>query len=56
MRSLCELDDDDDTVDMFACLLSKTAHRMLFRQLRLLKKISKSGYMQDNPMKNTSYQ
>ena len=30
-------DDDDDTVDMFACLLSKTAHRMLFRQLRLLK-------------------
>ena len=33
-----ELDDDDDTVDMFACLLSKTAHRMLFRQLRLLNK------------------
>ena len=33
-----ELDDDDDTVDMFACLSSKTAHRMLFRQLRLLNK------------------
>ena len=29
-----ELDDDDDTVDMFACLLSKTAHRLCHFRLQ----------------------